>query len=74
MKAETRSFNTSKTQTVQDAIAFGEYLLELNPNYDQFFLNFLRTQDPLALLNSEEVQINWINELINDPEYTDRLA
>lgn len=61
MKAVT--FNTTETQTVADAIAFGEYLLELNPNYDQCFLNFLKTQDPKALLNSEEIDINWFNEI-----------
>lgn len=63
MKTSTRTFNTTETQTVADAIMFGEYLLELNPNYDPFFLNFLRTQDPKALLNSEEININWFNEI-----------
>lgn len=58
-----RTFNTTETQTVEDAIAFGEYLLELNPNYDQSFLKFLRTQDPKALLNSEEITANWFNEI-----------
>ena len=54
-----KNINTTNTQTVADAIAFGECLLELNPKYEPSFLNFLRTQDPQALLTSEEVESNW---------------
>jgi len=69
MKNGTEVFNTTKTQTVQDAIAFSKYLRSLNPDYDRTFENFLKTQDPSALLNSEQVDLNWINYLINEIEY-----
>lgn len=63
MKAETRFFSTTKTQTLKDAIAFGEYLRELNPNYNPILENFMKTLPPEMLLDSEEFDLLWFNHL-----------
>jgi len=67
MKTSTRTFNTTETQTVADAIAFSEYLTECNPNYNQLLPNFLRTLPPEMLLESDEFDRLWFDHLEKTP-------
>ena len=54
---------TNNPQTLKDAIAFGEYLTALNPEFDQTLQNFMRALPPEMLLDSEEFNALWCSHL-----------